>query len=175
MWPGIVDPNKNTSILISSVGTEPKKIKKGQILGVINSCISLQNNDQDNIPTEKTEWTVDDLKKNINLDHLSPEQREMVYNAFSDVLGVFSTSESDIGRARVTEHQIELLDHTPIYQRPRRFPEPISNEIDRQCKELLAADIIEPSKSSWNSPIVPVKKKNSDSIRLCIDFKNLML
>lgn len=85
---------------------------------------------------------------------------------------VFSSGESDIGHASVTNHKIRLTDQTPIYQRPRRFPRPINDEIERQCQELNALDIIEPSMSPWSSPIVPVRKKDG-SVRMCIDYRKL--
>ena len=70
------------------------------------------------------------------------------------------------------ESESKLDCETPIYQRPRRFPPPVAEEIERQCRELHSLDIIEPSASPWNSPIVPVRKKDG-SIRLCIDYRKL--
>ena len=54
----------------------------------------------------------------------------------------------------------------------RLFPAPVTNEIERQCQELNALDIIKPSVSPWSSPIVPVRKKDG-SLRLCIDYWKL--
>jgi hypothetical protein len=85
---------------------------------------------------------------------------------------VFSTGDTDVGLAGVTKHQIRLTNETPIYQRPRRFPQPIADEIERQCKELNSLDIIEPSVSPWSSPVVPVRKKDG-SVRMCIDYRQL--
>ena len=85
---------------------------------------------------------------------------------------VFSLGDTDIGLASVTEHCIRLTDDTPIYQRQRRFPPPISDELERQCKELNSLDIIEPSMSPWSSPVVPVRKKDG-TIRMCIDYRQL--
>ena len=87
-------------------------------------------------------------------------------------MSVFRKSDADIGLAAVAQHRITLTDQTPIYQRPRRFPPPITDEIERQCKELNAQDIIEPSDSPWSSPVVPVRKKDG-SIRMCIDYRRL--
>ena len=108
----------------------------------------------------------------VNLAHLSHPQRVKVLDMIKCHGRVFSAGESDIGRASVTEHQIILNDDTPIYQRPRRFPQPINDEIDRQCRELCDADIIEPSISPFSSPIVPVRKKDG-TIRMCIDYRRL--
>ena len=87
-------------------------------------------------------------------------------------LDVFSTGEEDIGHAAVSSHKIELYDYTPIRQRPRSFPEPVTTEIEKQCEELVALDVIEPSKSPWSSPVVPVRKKDG-TLRLCIDYRQL--
>ena len=70
------------------------------------------------------------------------------------------------------KHHIELYDETPIRQKPRRFPEPVTRELERQCEELVALDILSYSKSPWSSPIVPVRKKDG-SIRMCIDYREL--
>ena len=37
---------------------------------------------------------------------------------------------------------------------------------------MYSADIIEPSKSPWSAPIVPVRKKDG-TIRLCVDYRLL--
>ena len=86
---------------------------------------------------------------------------------------VFSSGDGDVGLANVTEHTINLTNDTPIYQRPRRFPPPIADEIERQCQELNSLDIIEPNSSPWSSPVVPVRKKNG-TIRMRIDYRQFI-
>ena len=48
----------------------------------------------------------------------------------------------------------------------------MAKAVEEQCAELLAADIIEPSKSPWSTPIVPIRKKDG-TIRLCVDYRKL--
>ena len=42
----------------------------------------------------------------------------------------------------------------------------------KNCEQLNALDIIEPSISPWSSPVVPVRKRDG-SLRLCIDYRKL--
>ena len=103
---------------------------------------------------------------------LNPEERERVEALLLDHENVFSKGETDMGCLDVKGHRIELYDHTPIYQKARRFPEVVNAEIEKQCHQLEALDIIEPSKSPFSSPVVPVRKKDG-SIRLCVDYRRL--
>ena len=112
------------------------------------------------------------IKGEIDLNDLDPNQRQSVQAMLQGCLDAFSQGDNDIGKASVTAHRIELYDTTPIYQRPRRFPEPIIQQLEQQCKELHLLDIIEPSNSPWSSPIVPVRKKDG-TIRLCLDYRRL--
>ena len=102
------------------------------------------------------------LENLIVLDEgLDVDQRLEVSNMLMDDQWreVFSSNAKEIGRLTVGSHRIELLDETPIYQKPRRFPERV--EIEKQCQELHLMDVIEPSNSSWSSPVVPIRKKDS--------------
>lgn len=86
---------------------------------------------------------------------------------------VLNRGDYDVGHAvGVTAHRIELNNDSPIYQRTRRFLAPITEKIERQCVGLYEIVIIEPSPSSWSSPVVPVRKKDG-MIRLCVDYRAL--
>ena len=88
---------------------------------------------------------------------------------------IFSTKEAltkgdfDIKQAKGTSHKIDFTDYTTIWQKPRRFTDPINEEISRQSEELELLDIIENCDCLLSSPVVPVRKVDG-SLRLCVDY-----
>src|SRR6201990_1038991 len=122
---------------------------------------------------ENDEWNKEKIRSMLDLaDDLTRQQKDEVVEMVYSVRGVLSKGDFDMGNASMTPHRIELFDDTPICQKTRRFSEIIAREIEGQCKELLLKDIIEPSISPWNSPIVPVRKKDG-SLRMCLDYRRL--
>ena len=145
------------------------KIRKGEKLGYINTVIELDESEEE----LKEKWTIDEIQEHIKLgDKLSSDQQRYVYKMLYCVQRSIGKSDTDIGKACVSPHTIEITNNTPIWQKPRRFAEPINKEIERQCSELKNLDIIEDSKSQWSSPVVPVRKKNGE-LRLCIDYRKV--
>lgn len=181
---GIIDAAEYATVLVANKGETKKKIKKGDLLGSISTIVvvddpvstveilatSTESHEEAHSPPCDNKI---DIREILNLEkHLTDEQIEAVVKTLNPLHAVFSSGDQDIGKLGLTKHRIELWDETPIYQRPRRLPEPVCQEIENQCQELELLDIIEPSKSAWSSPIVPVRKKDG-KIRLCIDYRKL--
>ncbi|XP_022188087.2 uncharacterized protein LOC111046770 [Nilaparvata lugens] len=77
------------------------------------------------------------------------------------------------GRTHILKHKIKLQEGVEPF-RLRPYPRnPIMQKvIDEEVDTMLEQGVIEPSCSSWSSPIVLVKKSNG-KIRFCIDFRKL--
>ena len=121
----------------------------------------------------QNEWEFERLKEEVKLgDHLSEKEKERVYTMLWNRRKTLSRGDEDIGHSKLPEFKIILRDETPIYQRPRHFPPPITSEIEAQCEELERVGVIEPSESEWNSPIVPVRKPDG-KLRMCIDYRRV--
>ena len=146
-------------------------IRKGEMVGKISTLIELEPDDVENEKLDQ--WSEEDIREKVKLDiELSDVEKEEIIKLLVETQDAISKSDMDIGKARVDPHQIELTSNSPIWQKPRRFSEPVNKEIDRQCKELIDLDIIEYSNSQWSSPIVPVRKKDGQ-LRMCIDYRKL--
>ena len=70
------------------------------------------------------------------------------------------------------QHEIHIDKVSPIRQRFRRMSPQHRKEVRKLLSDMLARNIISPSKSPWASPVVLVKKKNGAS-RFCVDYRQV--
>lgn len=77
------------------------------------------------------------------------------------------------GLTNAEVHDIKLKTSEPV--RSKIYPVPIhlKHHFDREVDELLELGRIRPSKSPYCSPVVLVKKPNSDKYRLAVDYRNI--
>lgn len=74
------------------------------------------------------------------------------------------------------EQELRLQDNTPVYVKNYRLPQSQKMEINSQVQNLLKNDLIEMSKSNYNSPLIVVPKKSTDGSkkwRMCVDYRLL--
>lgn len=167
---GLVDVNssiKNVSMELSNPTSEVITVEKGAQLGNLHQATLVQD-----MTTEV------DPRFTINIEHLkedvSPEQFVSISDMFTRWSHVFSKNSLDIGSTTVVKHRIDLLDDTPVKEKPRRIPPHLLDELRDHLRKLLAAGIIEESKSPWSSPVVLVRKKSGE-LRLCVDYRKINL
>ncbi len=103
---------------------------------------------------------------------LPKDQHNKVAALLVEYQDVFSSGDDDIGKTGVVKHRIETGDAPPIRQKPRRMPPVLQAEADKQIKDMLDRGIIEPSTSTWASPLALVTKKDG-SRRFCTDYRML--
>jgi hypothetical protein len=89
----------------------------------------------------------------------------------------FSWSYSEMpGLSReLVEHRLPIKDGFRPYKQPVwRFNPDIYDRVKEEVNQLLEANFIQPCwYTDWISNIVPVEKKGTSKIRVCIDFHNL--
>ncbi|MEZ4977668.1 MAG: reverse transcriptase family protein, partial [Chitinophagales bacterium] len=100
--------------------------------------------------------------------HLTQEQKQELISVLIKHKHVFNNNP---GSCRSGMHSIEVEKDVGI---PRRklYPIPLvyRDEVDKQIKNMLENDLIEPSVSKYAHPVVCVKKKDG-SLRLAIDYR----
>lgn len=76
-----------------------------------------------------------------------------------------------LGCTSQVKHVIET-DHRPIKQRYYPVSPHVQAILNKELDEMLAQEIVVPSKSPWSSPVVLVKKPNGTH-RFCVDYRQL--
>jgi len=84
----------------------------------------------------------------------------------------FATSSADIGFCSILQHDIDTGDAHTIRQAPRKPPLAAREAEDEILNEMLKTGVIEPSMSSWASPVCLVRKKDN-TFRFCIDYRRV--
>lgn len=105
----------------------------------------------------------------IGKEDLASAQQEQLRNLIEELK---KTIGSGLGRTDMLKHSIDTADSKPIHQRQYNFSPVIKKAIEKELDEMLAMDVVEPSHSSWCSPVLIVKKPNGDN-RLCLDSRLL--
>ncbi|KAF2888333.1 hypothetical protein ILUMI_17840 [Ignelater luminosus] len=99
--------------------------------------------------------------------HYITEIREKFAAVFSE------RSNSFIDKFKV---ELKIREGTqPIFHRAYDMPYALKEKVDLELSKMVKAGILSKvSFSNWASPIVVVPKKNSDELRICVDFKKTL-
>ncbi|XP_055584826.1 uncharacterized protein LOC129737691 [Uranotaenia lowii] len=80
-------------------------------------------------------------------------------------------------KTHVIEHVIDLKDECknldPVRKNPYPWSPHIHAKVQRALDNLIRDDIVEPSESDWALPIIPVAKRDTSEVRLCLDARKL--
>jgi hypothetical protein len=109
--------------------------------------------------------------------NMSPEHRDAIIKLLRDYVDCFTWNYCEMpGLSRESvEHWLPIKSGFRPYKQPaRRFNSIILDRVKEEVERLLDAVFIRPCRyTEWVSNIIPVEKKNTSKIRVCIDFLNL--
>ena len=95
----------------------------------------------------------------VNLDNsdLNETQKKALLAFIGANRDVFAKSIKELGLCNKYEFEIDTGNSVPVKKRFYRTSPKAKKEINRQVKEMLDKDIIEPCMPPWSSPVVPEK------------------
>lgn len=165
----IVNPQK-CFLRILNTNNKPVEVKK--ILK-----LQSQNLNNFNVLSIKNSITnrEDILLKTLspNIPNHAPQALTELCTDYSDI---FALPEDKYTTNNFYTQKLNLNDSSPVYVKNYRYPFSQKDEISKQINNMIENNVIEPSISSYNSPIILVPKKSLNGekkYRLCIDFRQL--
>lgn len=118
-----------------------------------------------------------DILSKIRSDHLNKKEKEKLSEVILKFRNAFHKEGNKLTFTNIEKHKIETTDDVPVFSRQYRYPHAYKEEVKTQIEDLIRQNIIQPSKSPFNSPIFLVPKKQDASgkkkFRLVIDYRKL--
>ena len=182
-------------IIVSNTSLSTQVLKKGTYLGkaATVNLIHADTKEDDNATTEGSGddlpvgevltysnericWRKQELRKQLqcssNTELLSTEEKNRLFGTLEQYHDTFSLEDGERGETNLVEFSIDTGESAPIKQAARRVPFSARQEIVAQLDKMKEEQVIHPSKSSWASPVVLVRKRDG-SLRFCVDYRAL--
>ena len=105
-------------------------------------------------------------------ENLSTDERQRLISLISNFQDVFASNPKKPTLVKNMEHRIITENAQPVRQKARRIPHAWVKEVNAQVQEMLINNIIQPSSSPWDAPVILVKKKDN-LMRFVCDFRGL--
>ena len=114
----------------------------------------------------------------MRTEHLNKEEKKTLLQLCEEYSDVFHLEGEPLTSTNRISHEITTrADSASVNVRPYRLPEKHKEEVNRQIREMLRHEIIRPSTSQWNAPLLVVPKKVDASgkpkLRIVVDFRKL--
>jgi hypothetical protein len=109
--------------------------------------------------------------------NMSLEYKDAIIKLLKEYVDCFNWNyhEMPVLSRELVEHRLPIKSGFRPYKQPAwRFNLIIHDQVKEELEQLLDAGFIRPCQYvEWVSNIVPVKKKNTGKIQVCINFRNL--
>ena len=184
--------NRCVKVQVCNQGKEPITLDKGMLLGKFEPIVIYEgvhgvhsvnhhpepilepNPGSQNGGSPEQSWSEEKLWKELGLEEmdLSAEQKSELKELLWEFRSCFSLHSGDLGRCNMFQANIELKpDAQPKWIANRPIAYALRPVVDEQIKSMLASGVIEPYKGDtpWNSPIMVVRKPNSEEFRFVSD------
>lgn len=166
-----------------------RSVEKYAAINVINindSAVSLKNHILNVNPisdfklfpinnwTNNIENRLQFIESQINTEDLNNEEKSSIQKICKEYNDVFFVEGDSLSMTNATMHSIPIPENAnPVNVKPYRLPESMKEIISSEVSSLLNNNIIRPSTSPWNSPLLVVPKKSIDGerkYRVVVDY-----
>ena len=116
---------------------------------------------------------LDYIHNDIFKNTLNKDFQDKILKLLEDNIEIVATSSEELTPSDLTPHKIELKEGTkPVKQKSYKLTKFKSDILKELLIDLIERKLIEPSHSTWSSPVVLVPKPNG-KWRLCVDYRKV--
>ncbi|KAL4154312.1 hypothetical protein QTP88_000195 [Uroleucon formosanum] len=167
---------EGTALVVHSQILQEENIRLGNVKkSSLRSSMLIATNT--NEITEDTQH-VGRIREATLYQELNEEESDSLWKVISEYPDIFQLEGDSFPSTDAIQHEIHLKEKAkPVNVRPHRLPYAHRQEIVRQMEELESNNIIQPSESPWNTPLIVVSKKpdvyGNPKYRVCVGFRRL--
>lgn len=163
--------SERSLVRIINTSDEHRRIRKLEIEAVDIDTYNIYKFSNIEDDQDRKQKLIDILRNKV----AEPHREELLElcEKFSDI---FALDTDKMSTNNFYTQKIRLSDDIPVYTPNYRTPHYQKAEIDKQIKKLIDNELVEPSVSPYNSPVILVPKKsntNEKKWRLCIDYSRV--
>ena len=131
-----------------------------------------QTSNTNDLTDDQCKQITSELGFDLDRADLTDIQKGNLVRLLASNRSVFAKDITELGESNCFPHYIDTGDAPPIRQRPYKTSPHMKNIIGNHIDEMEKANIIEPSVSQWQSPVVMIKKQDG-SYRFAVDYRQL--
>ena len=115
----------------------------------------------------------EELKKQLQFgSDIVSQERDQMETMLLTQSDVFALTDEELRETDLVSHSIDTGDAKPVKTLPHRLPYALRKELEVEMQKLMDIRCIEPSNSSYASPLVLVRKRNG-ALRVCMDYRDV--
>lgn len=173
-----IDENGEFSTTVLNVNAIEKTIDIPNLHFEIYDEIDYPTTNNDNqTPTYSNNDRLNNIKDQLRIDHLNPEEQEFITDLCMKFSDIFYLDGDNLTFTNEIKHQIDTNNAKPTFTKSYRYPQIHKEEVKSQVNNMLNQGIIRHSISPWSSPVWVVPKKldasGKQKWRVVIDYRKL--
>ena len=154
-----VNEQKKFPLLVCNNTNKTIRLNKGNVIARVEEV-----NGGELIPLTEVTQSFDELdidSEQVKQEGIPEEYKEELSQLLKDNADLFAVTDMELGRTDSATMKVDTGNHPPIRIKPYRTPLNQRPVVEKAVDDMLAANIIRPSNSSWSFPILLVPKKDT--------------
>ena len=169
-WLNVINPTWKNNVLVESKSPQSSQ-PPSQVMSNKSNLVSNKSQFGSNVSNKGQ----DQIKSKKSQENLILKIESKSLDLISEIKSQFACNFQNNSNSCIKQFKADITvkdDVKPIFHRAYEMPYSLKPKVEEELSRMVENGILNKvSHSQWASPIVIVPKKNTDDIRICVDFK----